>query len=506
MGIHLPPHVALLLTLGLIVFLFRRDIRERPHVSRALWLPVFWLMITCSRPISQWLKIFGLPITGAHSLEEGSPLDAWFYLILIVVASFYLVNNRRVSLSQIVQDNGWFVAFFLYCLISIAWSDFPYVAFKRWIKILGDPLIVLMVLTEPEPREALTRLMKRCAYVIVPVSILFIKYYPELGRNYDPWTGSQMSNGIADGKNMLGAVCLVLGFFFFWHLLQTWQGERNSWRRKELWLIAGFLIGILWLLSQAHSGTSLVSLSIGVMVVVFVGLRSINKNVIGTYMLAGMILFVAADWTFGISGLVFKALGRDPTLTGRTEIWRQVLAFHTNPIFGTGFESFWLGERLQQMGEKYWFQLVQAHNGYLEIYLNLGLIGLAIVIGLIIATYWKIRPELFQNFEWGRYRLGFLVAVVLYNWAEAAFKMGHPVWFAFCLIAINYPRRHFAPVETSSMIIERDEETKFAYFQRDFWAASVARDNAQDLAADITVIRSRRRKRAWPAAGTLAAL
>ena len=463
MGMHLSPRVALLLTLGLIVFLFRRDIRQRPHISGALWLPLVWLLLTCSRPISEWLKIFGLPVTGARSLEEGSPLDAWCWLVLIT-AGFYVLNKRQVRLSEIVRNNGWLIAFLLYCLISLAWSDFPYVTFKRWIKVLGDPLMVLIVLTELEPREALARLMKRCAYVVVPVSILFIKYYIDLGRKYDPWTGTQMCNGIADGKNSLGADCLILGFFFFWHLLQTWQGERNHWRRKELRLIWGFLIGICWLLAQAHSVTSLVSLLMGVTVVVVLGLRFINKGSVGTYMLTALILFVTADLAFGISGLVLKALGRDPTFTGRTEIWSQVLAFHTNPIFGTGFESFWLGERLQQMGEGKVFRIVQAHNGYLEIYLNLGLIGLFIIIGLIIATYWKIRPELFRNFERGRYQLGLLAAVVLYNWAEAAFKMGHPVWFAFCLIVVNYPLRGVPPVETSSMVTERDEEMKFAYF------------------------------------------
>src|SRR5207244_13464665 len=129
----------------------------------------------------------------------------------------------------------------------------------------------------------LIRLMKRCAYVVVPVSILFIKYYPQWGRGFDPWTGAASSNGIAIGKNMLGADCLILGFFFFWHLLQTWQTERNSWRRSELRLIAGFLIGIWWLFSQAHSATPLISLFIGALTVVFVGYRSMSNNFIETY-------------------------------------------------------------------------------------------------------------------------------------------------------------------------------------------------------------------------------
>src|SRR5438270_1551864 len=218
MFLQLPPIIASFLTIAFIVFLFRRDIRERPNVSGALWLPFIWLMLSCSRAVSQWLNIFGLPVAGAPSLEEGSPLDAWFLFILIA-AGLYVLNRRQVRLSEIVRNNGWLIAFLLYCFISIAWSDFPFVAFKRWIKILGHPIMVLIILTESDPEEALKTLMKRCAYVVVPVSILFIKYYPEWGRSFDVWTGLGMNNGIADNKNMLGADCLILGFFFFWYLL-----------------------------------------------------------------------------------------------------------------------------------------------------------------------------------------------------------------------------------------------------------------------------------------------
>ena len=79
-GLHLPPRLALFLTLAFIVFLFRRDIRERPNVSGALWLPLLWLVLTCSRPFTAWLNIFGLPVSGGVSNEEGSPVDACFYL------------------------------------------------------------------------------------------------------------------------------------------------------------------------------------------------------------------------------------------------------------------------------------------------------------------------------------------------------------------------------------------------------------------------------------------
>src|SRR5437870_3292452 len=188
MGLHLSSTLASCLTVAVIIFLFRRDIREKPDITAALWLPLLWLVIGCSRPVSEWLNIFGLPVSGAASVEEGSPLDAWFCFALIIAGSCVLMK-RQVRLSEIISNNGWLIVFLLYCFISIAWSDFPSVAFKRWIKILGHPIMALIVLTEPDPEEGLRRLMKRCAYVVVPVSILFIKYYPQLGRAYDAWSG-----------------------------------------------------------------------------------------------------------------------------------------------------------------------------------------------------------------------------------------------------------------------------------------------------------------------------
>src|SRR6266550_115122 len=466
MGIHLqlPPSVASCLTVAFIVFLFRRDIREKADVSGALWLPLIWLIISCSRGLSLWLNIFGIQVSGATSVEEGSPLDAWFFLILIAMG-LYVLSKRGVRLSEIVSNNQWLTIFLLYCLISIIWSDFPFVALKRWIKILGHPIMALIVLTEPNPKEAVIRLIKRCAYVVVPVSILFIKYYPELGRAFEPWSGLAINTGITTDKNALGADCLILGFFFFWYLLQTWKTERDTWRRNELWLIAGFLIGIWWLFSQAHSATSVTSLFIAILVVVFVGIRSIDKRFIGTYMLAALVLLIIAELTFGISGRFSEGLGRGSGLSGRTLLWTELLKLDTNPILGTGFESFWLGKRPEKLEGIFYYIPNQAHNGYLETYLTLGLIGVFLLLGLFVATFRKIRLELFRNFEWGRYRLGFLVAVILYNWTEAGFKTVNPIWFVFYLIALDYPRTSLTVAESPVGVERSERDMEFAHVE-----------------------------------------
>src|SRR5205085_3431352 len=129
---------------------------------------------------------------------------------------------------------------------------------------------------------------------------------------------------------------------------------------------------------------------------------------------------------------------------------------------GVGFESFWLGERLRTMMGVYRWHGNQAHNGYLETYLTLGLIGLSILIGLILATFWKIRRDLFSNFELGRLELSFLAVVIVYNWTEASFKALHPIWFVFYIIAMDYPRSQLRPAQP--LAFEGfEEERELAY-------------------------------------------
>jgi exopolysaccharide production protein ExoQ len=454
----MPPQLALLLYLGLVVWLFRRDFRKDPKVTRALWIPFFWFIITITRTVSEWFAVFGLHV-GGSSMQEGSPVDALFSFILIVLGARVLAK-RHVTLGKAVPYNQWLAIFFIYCFLAVFWSDFPFVAFKRWIKVLGHPIIAMVLLTEPDFELALIVLMKRCAYIVVPISMLFIKYFPALGRGFSEWTGQPSNQGITMGKNALGVDCLILGFFFSWYLLKILPLPKSRWRRNELILCAVFLGAIGWLLHMAQSSTSLVSLAVGIFIMLMLGRRSIQKHRVGTYILAIVALCAAAEYVFGISDYAFELLGRNRTLTDRTLVWADCLSIHINPILGVGFESFWLGERQQIMNSKWYWHPNEAHNGYLETYLNLGLVGLFILIALLLATFLKARRELLWNFHFGRFRVGFFCALLIYNWTESSFKALHPMWFVFYLVALDYPKPEPEPepvVTTSEPLLDPGE-------------------------------------------------
>jgi hypothetical protein len=114
---HLPPIVALVLTIAFIVFLYRRDIRKRPNVTGALWIPLIWFLIITIRAVSEWLNLFGLHM-GAVPLEEGSPFEAFIYCALIAAGACVL-KKRQIQLLEIIRNNQWLTVFFVYCFLAI---------------------------------------------------------------------------------------------------------------------------------------------------------------------------------------------------------------------------------------------------------------------------------------------------------------------------------------------------------------------------------------------------
>lgn len=323
--------------------------------------------------------------------------------------------------------------------------------------------MVLIVLTEPDPREAMVRLFKRCAYIILPISILFIKYFPDLGRGFDQWSGAAVNCGITTNKNILGLDCMILGYFFIWHLISVWQLPKGRERRDELILISGLLAMVFWLLNMAHSSTSLGCMLLATGITLVLGLKIIKKEGLNFYMVGVIIFAIVAEFGFHASALVIEALGRDATLTGRTEIWDMLLHWDINPVVGTGFESFWLGERRDKIWDIFpVLQLNSAHNGYLETYINLGLVGLLLTFGMALATYFKAARALLNDFHFGRFRLSYLILFLVYNWTEVGFRTHTVQFFVFFLVAIDYPNAGLAlagkPVATKNQSAETDYE------------------------------------------------
>jgi exopolysaccharide production protein ExoQ len=432
----MPPVLALLLCLGFLWWLLRRDPAKKSKTSLALWVPLTWIFIVGSRLPSQWFG-GGQTDSALESLQEGNPLDRTIFAVLILLAVGILMS-RSFNWSDFFARNFFLTAFLLFALISVFWSDFSFVSLKRWFRDLGAYLVILVALSDPRPVEAVSTLIRRLCYLLVPISLLLIKYYPQFGKEYDFWIGTSVFVGATTSKNMLGVLCLVSGIYFFWDTVTRWPDRRERLTRRTIALNVLFIGMTLWLLHLADSATSRVCLMLGCLVIAAANRKSIKRNpfLLKVAIPACLILYMVLQFGFGINGAVAGLVGRNSTFTGRTELWSILLGMHTNVLLGTGYESFWLGPRLQMIWAK--FAVVnEAHNGYLEIYINLGLIGLSLLIGFLISSYRNICKRLTPPTSFGSLSLALWTVLLFYNVTEAAFKGSQLMWLTFLLGAIS---------------------------------------------------------------------
>ena len=373
-------------------------------------------------------------------MQEGSPLDRLVWLVLLALGLVVLASRSRLVV-RFLAANGSLLLFFLYCAASIFWSDFPDVAFKRWLKAVGDVVMVLIVLTDPEPVVAFNRVLARMTYVLIPLSILLIKYYPTIGLSYSPWGGRANYGGVTTNKNSLGVISLCFGIWAWWRLLAAYKNRKSAGGIRKMIAPVVVLAMVFWLFRTSDSMTSFTSFLMAGILLLAVGFRTvIRKPALVHILIVSMLAVSSSVVFFGASPSALKALGRDPTLTDRTEIWAVVSGMVQNPLVGTGFESFWLGPRLENMWSRYWWHPQEAHNGYLEIFLALGWIGVVLLIFVIAMGYQTVFSAWRHNAPTGSLMLAYFLIGLVYNFTEAAFfKMQAVAWMFFLFAIIKVP-------------------------------------------------------------------
>jgi exopolysaccharide production protein ExoQ len=445
----MPPFIALALALGFVLVLLASERRMNQDVSPAVWIPFLWMFLIGTRFPSQWLDLgSSASMANADEYLEGSLVDQVVFLTLYAAALAVLVR-RRVSIGAIMAANVWVSAFLLYGLLSVAWSDFPWTAFKRFTKVVEHIVMVLVILTEVHPARAMDALFRRFLSLTVIMSVLILKYYPELGRGFDYWTGQAYNTGITTDKNALGHICMLGAVFYTSSLVSKAHRSVGREVKGRTLFDLTMLSAVGWLLNVANAKTALVCALLGVASVIVLTRTRLGLNPMAAFfaLVSFVISLAVLEWAFNLREIGFEALDRDATLTDRTYVWADVLGMANNVILGTGFESFWLGPRVELLWAKYWWHPNQAHNGYIETYINLGAIGVLLLVVMIVAGLFKSLQPRPGDDAFGPVRFSLIVAIVVFNYTDAIFKAVHILYFMFFLVSVSLsPVRAFSEV------------------------------------------------------------
>lgn len=430
---------ALPLSLIFILIALWEDARESRHISHSLWIPFIWLSICASRPFTLWIYP-RLVSTEASDYDyvQGSATERTF-LISLLIASLIILYRRKGSFSFGFRDNSYLMLFYAYAVMSVAWSDYQGPSIKRWIRAAGDVIMVVVILSEDDPKEAFERVLRRCAIVLIPLSFLFIRFYGYIGINYTP-DGRRMWTGVTTNKNSLGMLCAFMGMMLVWRMSKS-RGLSLS-VCVDLMLLAL----ALYLLRGSQSATSQVVFVSGVTILLMARIAKGNSKRLKRMVIVTLVVLLLAQgimvtlFSSSLSDLLYSATQRDSSFTGRTLLWQELFKIGMkNFILGSGYGSFWLGRHIEdQVG----FRVITAHNGYLEVFLELGIIGLILLLFLIIHSLQQAMTFLDEDYSLAILRLGFLSMVIFHNFTESTMGGGtNLLWFLFLLSSVILAKR-----------------------------------------------------------------
>jgi O-antigen ligase len=325
--------------------------------------------------------------------------------------------------------------------------------------------VVLIALTEDDPLEAISVLLQRVYYLIIPLSVVAIKFVRNIGVGYT-WDGTEeMWIGLTKDKNNLGQIAVICAVVCVWQILRNWP-------RKKLsvdWLA---LIPALWLLRgspTAHSSTAIVGFAIGAAGLFGLQLikrraaqakRIIRRATIGFLVLAPAINIGLALFDTSPANVLFETTGRNATFTDRTFLWKDLLdTAAKSPVLGVGFGAFWVGPvgyDLYPMPN--WSSVThtwrpgEGHNGFIDVYIELGVVGLGVLLMVILFAFTGALRDLQSEFEFGRLRLIILVSILVNNLTESSLLDGtHSYWCLFLLVAVNIPARYLSRLKPETV-------------------------------------------------------
>jgi O-antigen ligase len=396
-----------------------------PSSARARW--AFGLCVCLLLVFSQgWIPF----IIGPNGDPEASGLIRLIYFPWYAVAFGLLIAQPRSSLRAVIHS-PMIVGLIVLAFVSCGWSIDPDVSVRRAVAVTFTTLAGMAIAARydwPELAETLG-----AAYAILALaSFLVGLLLPSLGRMTDLFPGAW--RGVFFDKNGFGdEMALGVVIFFAAALLVP--------RRRGVWL--GFAAVAFGLILLSTSKTSLVSLTVGcaALTLVVLAKRGPAMAVVMTFigvvaigLLAGLIVF-DSDTLLGL-------VGKDATLTGRSQIWAAVLRqIQTRPWTGFGYGAVWTDE--SGWGPLAWiihdakFRPNHSHNGWLETWLGLGYVGLAAWAVLFIQTVILAVVAIYRSR--GAYlAVPFVVVYGLVSLTESVtFVYNDLIWAVFVAVSVR---------------------------------------------------------------------
>ncbi|MFY9936531.1 MAG: O-antigen ligase [Silvibacterium sp.] len=323
------------------------------------------------------------------------------------IAFFLLRHARRIL--RWLGAMQWALALVVLVMASTIWSQFPLFTIRHSLPFGLAGLFGLYLAVRFPVRRQLSIFWMAMVALAIGTVVLAV-CFPKLGLDASPghhhdWQGVFTQKN-ACGRMMVLATAVVLArwrisllhicSFLAFLFVMFMSGSRGA------WVIEAVILALYALLAVAKR------------------LNDRSRVVLAVATICLVAILASAIWHY--LPLLLPMIGRDATFSGRTEIWKQVWRFiMERPVLGWGYAAFWRGIE----GESFKvvaavrFIVFHAHNGFLEIWLELGFLGLALFALSYVRAWRKLWPVLRSgDIDRGIWMVFVLVLIALYDLDE----------------------------------------------------------------------------------------
>lgn len=381
--------------------------------------------------------------------------------LLVYGAIAVLVLREAGRVIRWLAAMQWALALAGLVVLSTLWSQFPLYTLRRSIPFAMAGMFGLyLAMRFPVKRQL--AILRVTMIALAVATVVVVMAFPELGLDASPGHHADWQ-GVFTQKNACGRVMVLATAV----LLADWKASWDRVASAALFLVVMFMSGSrsAWLVE-------------GALLVLWSALLVAKRVDSSTRVIAALGALVCLPVMAGAGYFFFPVvaqwMGRDATLSGRTPIWKQVWIFILQrPWLGWGYDAFWRGTQ----GEAFRvvaavrFMVFHAHNGFLEILLELGAVGLSLFALSYLRAWRRLWPALrageVDRVMW----IVFVLALILlYDLDENTLLIYNGLFWVLYVAALA--NVEFLAVEDALGETARPEATSAA--ERSAYAASAA--------------------------------
>ena len=393
---------------------------------------------------------------GDTPAEGGAGNPVWKLILAVSYLSVAMILVPYYEETLFVVRRNWsLVGLVLLALVSCLWAETPALVLQRSIAVFGTTLFGIALAVRLSLEDQL-RLVSWVLRIIAVLSLACVLFFPSYGVS--DWVKHEGEwQGIFDYKNAFGSIMAL-------SVLVEWQLPTHTRSSKVVNRLALLISAVLLVFSS--SITALVALIGSFLFIQLYKLAAQRLRIPLYAIVLATLLIIASGVTVLLvnSEKVASILGRTSDLTGRTEIWSQVMSYiPERPVLGYGYSGFWFGASSESfavdraMGTR----IMYSHNGYLEILLYLGAVGFLLTLAFI----WTGMNRAYYCSERDRsslslWPLALLFFFLLHNVGEVSILSQDLEWAVCVGIVVGTDPALFAPAveqEEGSVLVPSEE-------------------------------------------------